>query len=142
MVKDINGSGSSDPNDFSVFNNKLFFKANDGINGFELWVTDGTEDGTMIVTDIGAVSSGLDPKDLTVCNGKLYFRGEGPGWGDTLWVVEERTDGSTMEMYAIPNDGWFDPIILTEYNNRLFFKARYLNHYILWATDGTEEPGL
>ncbi|WP_435354502.1 3-coathanger stack domain-containing protein [Emticicia sp. SJ17W-69] len=38
MLKDINvGSGSSNPNNLSFINDKLYFSANDGINGEELW---------------------------------------------------------------------------------------------------------
>ena len=37
----------------TVFDGKLYFKADNGAaNGNELWVTDGTEGGTMMVEDI------------------------------------------------------------------------------------------
>ena len=49
----------------TVFNNELFFAATDG-NGTELWKTDGTESGTVMVKDIypggddyGGLNSGL-----------------------------------------------------------------------------------
>ncbi|MGB5914780.1 MAG: S-layer homology domain-containing protein, partial [Phormidesmis sp.] len=35
-----------------VFNQKVFFSANDGIHGEELWVTDGTRSGTQLVHDL------------------------------------------------------------------------------------------
>jgi len=35
-----------------VFNNALYFAANDGISGLELWKTDGTGAGTVMVKDI------------------------------------------------------------------------------------------
>ena len=38
MVADINsGSGNSLLSDLTVFNNELYFEANDSINGYELW---------------------------------------------------------------------------------------------------------
>lgn len=61
MLKDINpGTGHAfnlnwDPC-FFVFNNKLFFKADDGSHGIELWSTDGTAVGTNMVLDINTTS--------------------------------------------------------------------------------------
>ncbi|MCB0456046.1 MAG: T9SS type A sorting domain-containing protein, partial [Aequorivita sp.] len=50
MVKDINTTtqnyGGSFPDNFTVYNNKLYFTAADG-NSTHLWVTDGTEAGTV-----------------------------------------------------------------------------------------------
>ncbi len=58
LVKDINPGNASafnyvvyDPH-FTVFNNKLFFVANDAIHGYELWSTDGSEAGTNLFKDI------------------------------------------------------------------------------------------
>ena len=43
MVKDINRrSGYADILHFFSFNNLLYFTANDGVHGIELWVTDST----------------------------------------------------------------------------------------------------
>jgi len=41
---------SSSPSGFTVFNNALYFSADDGVSGRELWKTDGTV--TMQVQDI------------------------------------------------------------------------------------------
>ena len=50
---------TSYPNDFIVFNNELYFEANDGTNGNELWKYDGVNAPSMIA-DIypGSGSSG------------------------------------------------------------------------------------
>ena len=49
MVADINsGSDNSNPNDFIVFNNELYFEADDGTNGNELWKYDGVNAPSMI----------------------------------------------------------------------------------------------
>ncbi len=53
LVKDINpGSGSSNPQTFFTFNNKVYFVADDGVHGLELWVSDGTSGGTSLVGDL------------------------------------------------------------------------------------------
>jgi ELWxxDGT repeat protein len=33
-------------------NGTLFFTANDGVNGYELWKSDGTSSGTVLVKDV------------------------------------------------------------------------------------------
>jgi len=50
-VKDINptpAAGSS-PGAFIALNNALYFSADDGVTGRELWKTDGTDAGTIQV---------------------------------------------------------------------------------------------
>ena len=53
LVKDINlyGSNSSYPYTIAT-NNTLFFVTNDTTHGTELWKSDGTEEGTVMVKDI------------------------------------------------------------------------------------------
>jgi hypothetical protein len=42
MVKDINSTIDSFPGEFTNVNGTLFFEANDGVHGVELWKSDGT----------------------------------------------------------------------------------------------------
>lgn len=72
LLKDINTTGSSDPQNLTKVNSTLFFSADDGTNGRELWRTDGTGATTMLVKDINA-SGASNPSYLTAFNGLLYF---------------------------------------------------------------------
>ena len=66
FLKDINtGDPSGGANTFFVYNNTLYFTANDG-TGYELFTTDGTETGTVPVTGIGEVDSPV------LLNGLVY----------------------------------------------------------------------
>ena len=46
------GAGGSFPFEMTVIDATLYFSANDGASGLELWKTDGTMNGTMLVQDI------------------------------------------------------------------------------------------
>jgi ELWxxDGT repeat protein len=62
LVKDINaGAGGSSPANLMAFEGMLYFRANDGSSGIELWKSDGTADGTVLVFDLNAgAAQGLD----------------------------------------------------------------------------------
>ncbi|MGZ6546395.1 MAG: ELWxxDGT repeat protein, partial [Actinomycetota bacterium] len=72
MVKDlVPGSDSSLPGSVSGFpgaftdgGGTLFFTANDGAHGYELWRSDGTDAGTVSVQDINPGSEGSFPSGL------------------------------------------------------------------------------
>src|SRR5262249_20503309 len=53
LVSDINSfPNTSSPNQAVEFNGALYFSATDGVHGLELWRSDGTEAGTVMVKDI------------------------------------------------------------------------------------------
>lgn len=55
LLRDINPSGASTPQNFATLGNKVLFQANDGSHNKELWVTDGTFLGTSLAKDINTV---------------------------------------------------------------------------------------
>jgi len=64
-VNDINPGGTnSSPSGFTVFNGALYFQADDGVSGIELWKTDGTANGTVLVKDINPAGNS-SPTQLT-----------------------------------------------------------------------------
>src|ERR1051325_5510447 len=75
MLQDVNSGvpAGSVPEHLTVVNGLLFFSASDGVHGNELWKSDGTQAGTVMVKDIEAGSSGSYPKNLTAINGTLFF---------------------------------------------------------------------
>lgn len=94
IVKDINNTGSGEPENFQVYHNKIYFSAKDGINGEELWVTDGTAIGTQMVKDVVPGSGSSQPRAITVYNDTLYF---------IAWATQElwKTDGTTANTQLV-----------------------------------------
>ena len=54
----------------------LFFAANDGTNGAELWVCDGTPSGTLMVANLASFWAVEGPKGLTVAGDLLFFQAD------------------------------------------------------------------
>lgn len=77
LLRDIQtGSTGSSPISFTEFGGRLFFSANDGTNGAELWASDGTSEGTAIVANIRSGASGSYPARLANVNGTLFLHGQ------------------------------------------------------------------
>src|SRR3954463_15061133 len=89
MVKDINSTPSSSedssPDQLTNVGGTLFFTADDGVNGRELWKSDGTSSGTTMVQDINTASGvGSDPGELEGVGGTLFLSAD-DGNGAELW---------------------------------------------------------
>ena len=77
IVADINpGASNSGATGLTDVGGTLFFTANDNFNSYELWKSDGTENGTEIVKDINPGVGDSFPTFLTNVNGTLFFRAE------------------------------------------------------------------
>ncbi len=105
LVRDINpGTPSSTPlrdgtvYDFFLFNletrfpwqaralgDGVFFAADNGVDGNELWVSDGTEAGTRQVADINSEGAS-NPDYMLESNGRLLFAATDPDHGHELRV--------------------------------------------------------
>ena len=130
LVKDINpNSGTvgpwlpqaptfpygSDPGQFVARGGKLYFAADDGEHGRELWVSDGTEAGTAMVTDLSPTVRSLPGPaymyptavdgsriaGLRVHNGKLLFAADDGEHGPQVYS-SDGTAAGTAALTSIP----------------------------------------
>ena len=107
LVKDIRSGGSSNPDQLTAVNNTLFFRANDGASGVELWKSDGTAAGTLFLRDINPGSANSNPTAWVTTQRFAYFRAASPA-GTQLW----RSDGTPAG--TIPNSGMpGDPVVVS-----------------------------
>jgi ELWxxDGT repeat protein len=155
LVKDINPGednygyqNSSSPGNFVEFNDKLYFSANDGESGEELFVSDGTAEGTQLVKDINpkgeenGYNYGSRPSDLLEFNDKLYFAAY-DGESEGLYVSDGTAEGTQLLDLGKDQDGnsqVSDPNNLVEFNGKLYFTAYDSVHgEELFVSDGTAE---
>ncbi|GEM_PF-2767219 len=138
MLKEINpGTNSSFPTNFIEYNSKLYFKADNGSSGEELWVSDGTLAGTQMLKDIYPGANGSFIASFTEYNGKLYFNASNGTTGYELWVTDGTSAGTQMLKDINPTSG-SNPSQFTQCNGKLYFSAYHPSYgYELWVTDGT-----
>jgi ELWxxDGT repeat protein len=82
---------SISPAELRNVNGTLFFAADDGTNGQELWKSDDTTAGTTLVKDINPGSFGPGPSELTNVNGTLFFQADEGTGGTQLWKLTTGT---------------------------------------------------
>lgn len=146
LLKDINpGASSSNPANFSRYNNIVLFTATDLAHGNEIWKTDGTSNGTMLLKDIypGVKSSVsfLESLGLSVFNGRFYFAANDSTHGSELWSTDGTTQNTAMvkDIEPGPMSGvpfFYSPLPVG--NKMIFSASTTTNGFELWQTDGTE----
>lgn len=91
LIKDIDpaGSGIDIYNPALVeYNNRGYFGGKDDANGTELWATDGTAAGIVMVKDIWTGAGSGFPSRITIFNGALFFSAYDVAHGEELWVSD------------------------------------------------------
>jgi len=137
LAQNAYGINNSTPSALTDVNGTLYFQATDGTNGIELWKSDGTEAGTVMVKDIYSGVNGANPTNLTDVNGVLYFSATDGTNGTELWK-SDGTDAGTVMVKNINSAGDSMPVNLTDVNGTLYFSATDgTNGVELWKSDGT-----
>lgn len=145
LVKDINTEKDANPSNyalrysgqaFTVLNNVAYYAADNGINGVELYRSDGTAAGTYLVKDINPGQASSYPQTIIVSNHHLFFSATTASEGVELWTSDGTAAGTTIvkDIYAGPASTY--PTRLTNVNGSVFFAAGNNNGH-LWSTDGT-----
>jgi CSLREA domain-containing protein len=146
LVKDVNPGPSGAltfPNCLQATNvdGTLFFSADDGTHGPELWRSDGTETGTVIVKDINPGPAGafnLYCSEAINVNGMLFFSADDGAHGVELWRSNGVETGTVMVKDINPSAaGGYFPGSFINVNGMLFFAADDGTGGELWRSDGS-----
>ncbi len=114
------GAGDSSPDSFVAFNGEMYFTANDGVNGREIWKTNGSS--ASIVANINPqAGQGSNPIGLIVHNGHLVFSANDGANGAELMRI-----GSTGAVTAISSvSGNFSPSDLVSVGTDLYGRGTF-----------------
>lgn len=123
-VADINpGTGGSYPSYMTVFNGRLYFRGNLGLNNTELWQFDGTN--AFLAAEIYPGPNGSSPSYLVSFDGSLFFDAQNPT--SQLW----RFDGANASVVSSSPtfssiDAW-KPVVF--FNELCFRSSRGLSRF-------------
>lgn len=151
MIKDIYpGNIGSGPTAFTDVNGTVFFSAEHAVTtgsgnhttttyfGRELWKTNGTAAGTVMVKDINPNFSSSGPTQLTNVNGTLFFTAYTSQLGMELWKSNGTASGTTVVEDINPTFRSSNPGFLRAHDGAAYFNATDGNFaHSLWRSNGT-----
>jgi len=108
---------------FLAIGSHIYFVANDGIHGNELWITDGTSANTHQVKDINPGIADSSVKTFTDVFGTLYFVANDGAHGLELWRSDGTEAGTVMVTDILPGSGDSSPTNLFPFRGSLYFAA-------------------
>lgn len=125
-----------------VMDNHLYFIVDDGVHGYELYKSDGTQAGTQMVIDLdpkpgaGGVGRGsAHSNPMAVLNGRVYFGGASNLDSISTYGLWSSDGTDTGTHFLIKGD--MDVSTFAQSGNRLYFSVNSPFWSGLWTTDGT-----
>jgi len=141
LVKDVNTAAAvngSSPGGFVSIGSTIYFSASDGSNGGELWKSDGTPGGTVMVKDINPGATGSGPSYMVNLNGTLFFAASDGNSGTELWKSDGTAAGTVLVKDIYPGTAGSNVYGIVAMNGAVYFQASDgVNGTELWKSDGT-----
>lgn len=142
LVKDIApGHSNSVPLILYDVGGLLFFAANDNVHGYEMWRSDGTEDGTYMLKDIyPGTGQGIGSAFLADVDCNLIFIGNTPDEGGAYWKTDGTREGTVKLENMVPDPNERPPGNPVRKQDHFYFSTRSFEHGLeIWKSDGTAE---
>ena len=103
----------------TVVGSTLYFTADDGVHGVELWKFDGAT--ATRLTDIAFGAASANPSWITAYNGQIYFTAENATMGAELWRFDGTNASPVADIRLGPDSS--EPHSLFVLSNHLYFAA-------------------
>ncbi len=128
----------SDPEALALGGGAFLFRADDGVHGYEPWISDGTPGGTSLLLDISPGSAGSYPQGFTRLGSRIYFSAGDAAAGVELWSTDGTPGGTARITDLNPGPMGSSVLSITAVGSRLYFAATDGVHgEELWTSDGT-----
>ncbi len=147
---------SSSPGPGVSFGSFALFAADDLLHGRELFATDGTKEGTLLVADLNPklmpntitdptspphapdlIGVGSDPSDLVRAGNRAFFVADDGTTGRELWVTNGRRRGTRRVADLVAGPGSSTPHELVAVGEGIYFFAADGDGEGLYKSDGT-----
>jgi ELWxxDGT repeat protein len=152
LVRDIRpGAESSGPGELVTLSGRaglpdlVVFRADDGVFGQELWVSDGTGQGTQRLLDINPGPPASFPQDFVSDGRRVFFTAFSVSHGRELYVSDGTLAGTrrVIDLFAGPGNAFGDTSlhgVLAQANGRVYFSAVSSQQpgCALFESDGSE----
>ncbi len=143
LLKDINTNTTSSSNaggyshgDMCALNNGVVFNATERAHGYEVYKSDGSNDGTLLLKDILEGEADSYPNAFLNKNGIAYFRANNTDGSSAIY----KTDGTTVSTKKIVdvNNAYLLGYNVTD-NGLVYYTIFNFSTftYDLWRSDGT-----
>ena len=128
----------SSPDDLINIGGTLYFTANDGTAGRELWRSNGTAAGTAMVANLRSGIDGSYPSNLSNIGGIIYFSANDGVSGSELWKSNGTAGGTAMVANLRSGIDGSHPRSLTNIGGMIYFSANDgVSGSELWKSNGT-----
>lgn len=122
----------------TVAGNFVYFICNTPGEGEELWRTDGTASGTILVKDIKPAALSSTPIILGTYQNKLIFSADDLVYGREPWLSDGTATGTTMIRDIATGAMSSSADHFIEFNGKMLFVASdFMHGQELWISDGT-----
>lgn len=119
--------------------NGVVFSATNSSYGNEIWISDGTTDGTKLIKDINSGITGSNISALTLVDTLVYFVASDTTVGSEIWVTDGTEAGTHLVKDIKKGKSSSSPAYLTAVRDWLYFSADDGENGIeLWKTNGTD----
>lgn len=139
LLMDMSASQYQYASILTITADEIYFQAYSSQSGYELWKSDGTPSGTMLVADIASGSASSNPNLAIEHAGKIYFIATTSQTGQEIWATNGSASGTYLVSDVRTGYSGSNPSHLTSYSGSLYFSARNIyGEQHIWKSDGLE----